>query len=506
MKKSILLFAVALGMLTACDPIKEDGTFEVNSYTSSNLLNGAEFSQYADQACTTPKADGNWIKYNIPNVSGIYIYYVKPDGSEFKLTSGAAGGVFNFVPARGSDPNQTVYFRYINANNEETIATHEFTVEVAAELKPEVRIIASNAYGKKTWKWDTQSYPDQWFAGAVWGNLGYTPGDGDTFVDSGNGIWWGAKPEELTGQLNHSDTGVATGEEDPNAYMVFTEDGLVNTYTADGTIIRGGTYEIKDWSPENPHQVNGVNWHIGTLVTDKPALLFPFKINGGGTTVTSFEILQLTPDEMKLVYADAGTGGWSEATWWAFRSNSDGDGCLTEYDKKDWTWDTESYPDQWFAGAVWGNFGYTPGDGDSFVNAGNGIWWGAKPEELTGQLQHSDTGTATGEESAAAYMTFTSDGLITTYAADGSEIRGGTYEITEWNPDKPTQVNGVNWNIGKMTTNQPAILFPFKINGGGTTVTSFEIMQLTNEKMKLVYADEGTGGWSEATWWAFKKK
>jgi hypothetical protein len=478
----------------------------VNSYTSSNLLNGAEFSQYADQACTTPKADGNWIKYNIPNVSGIYIYYVKPDGSEFKLTSGAAGGVFNFVPARGSDPNQTVYFRYINANNEETIATHEFTVEVAAELKPEVRIIASNAYGKKTWKWDTQSYPDQWFAGAVWGNLGYTPGDGDTFVDSGNGIWWGAKPEELTGQLNHSDTGVATGEEDPNAYMVFTEDGLVNTYTADGTIIRGGTYEIKDWSPENPHQVNGVNWHIGTLVTDKPALLFPFKINGGGTTVTSFEILQLTPDEMKLVYADAGTGGWSEATWWAFRSNSDGDGCLTEYDKKDWTWDTESYPDQWFAGAVWGNFGYTPGDGDSFVNAGNGIWWGAKPEELTGQLQHSDTGTATGEESAAAYMTFTSDGLITTYAADGSEIRGGTYEITEWNPDKPTQVNGVNWNIGKMTTNQPAILFPFKINGGGTTVTSFEIMQLTNEKMKLVYADEGTGGWSEATWWAFKKK
>ena len=336
--------------------------------------------------------------------------------------------------------------------------------------------------------------------------MGYTPGDGDSFVNGGNGIWWGAKPEELTGQLQHSDTGVATGEEDPNAYMVFTEDGLVNTYTADGTIIRGGTYEIKDWSPENPHQVNGVNWHIGTLVTDKPAILFPFKINGGGTTVTSFEIMQLTPDEMKLVYADAGTGGWSEATWWAFRSNSDGDGCLTGYDKKDWTWDTESYPDQWFAGAVWGNFGYTPGDGDSFVNAGNGIWWGAKPEELTGQLQHSDTGTATGEESAAAYMTFTSDGLITTYAADGSEIRGGTYEITEWNPDKPTQVNGVNWNIGKMTTNQPAILFPFKINGGGTTVTSFEIMQLTNEKMKLVYADEGTGGWSEATWWAFKKK
>ena len=57
MKKSIILFAVALGMLTACDPIKEDGTLNVKSYTSSNLLDGAEFSQYADQACTTPQAD-----------------------------------------------------------------------------------------------------------------------------------------------------------------------------------------------------------------------------------------------------------------------------------------------------------------------------------------------------------------------------------------------------------------------------------------------------------------
>ena len=59
MKKSILLFAVALGMLTACDPIKEDGSFDVDNFTSANLLDGAQFSQYADEACTTPKADGN---------------------------------------------------------------------------------------------------------------------------------------------------------------------------------------------------------------------------------------------------------------------------------------------------------------------------------------------------------------------------------------------------------------------------------------------------------------
>ena len=144
-------------MLTACDPIKDSKTLDIDSYTSNSLLDGAEFSQYADQACTTPAADGNWIKYNIPNASGIYIYYIKADGSEFKLTSGAAGGVFNFVPSRGSDPNQTVYFKYINANGEEVVASKDFTVAVAAELKPEVRLIASNAYGKKTWKWNTHS-------------------------------------------------------------------------------------------------------------------------------------------------------------------------------------------------------------------------------------------------------------------------------------------------------------------------------------------------------------
>ena len=159
-------------MLTACDPIKEDGTLKVDSFTSSNLLDGAEFSQYADQACTTPQADGNWIKYDIPNASGIYIYYVKADGSEFKLASGASGGVFNFVPSRGSDPNQTVYFKFINANLEEVVATKEFTVQVAAELKPEIRLIASNDYGKKTWKWDPS------ITGAVWGNMGYCGGAG----------------------------------------------------------------------------------------------------------------------------------------------------------------------------------------------------------------------------------------------------------------------------------------------------------------------------------------
>ena len=299
-------------MLTACDPIKDSKTLDIDSYTSNSLLDGAEFSQYADQACTTPAADGNWIKYNIPNASGIYIYYIKADGSEFKLTSGASGGVFNFVPARGSDPNQTVYFKYINGNGDEVVASKDFTVAVAAELKPEVRLIASNAYGKKTWTWNVGNTNS---GGHVWGNFG---ADGSWRGESlSDFVWWGVDDAaDLLDQLGHSVTGEATGEESNDATMVLSDDGLVKCYDANGTEIRSGTYEI-DLSTAN-------SWQLGTFKTSSGATLFPFEINakdnGGQRYVTDYQIWSISDSEMILTYPDNGAfSGWSEGTYWAFK-------------------------------------------------------------------------------------------------------------------------------------------------------------------------------------------
>ena len=485
MKKSILLFAVALGMLTACDPIKEDGTFEVDSYTSSNLLDGAEFSQYADQACTTPKSDGNWIKYSIPNVSGIYIYYIKADGSEFKLASGAAGGVFNFVPSRGSDPNQTVYFRYINANNEETVATHEFTVEVAAELKPEIRLIASNDYGKKTWKWDPT------ITGAVWGNMGYQPGDGASVGISGNGQWWGVtSTEEFNGQLQHTEDGTNHGDGDLNAYMVFTEDGLLTAHDASGSVIRSGTYEINNYNP------NG-EMKVGDLVTN--AILWPYEINSGGNIPGTYEIAYLTSDKMTLVYPDGGSqGAWGEATFWHFYSDSDVKGMAYGYDNgKNWTWDTS------VTGAVWGNMGYCGGNGADVGISGNGQWWGVtSTDEFNGQLQHTEDGTNHGDGDLDAYMTLTPDGVITRHAADGSVINSGSFEIDE-------SVKN-DWKAANLNTTAGTILWPYEINSGGNMPTTFEMVYITGDKMTLVYPDGGDfgslGNWGEASFWHFKAK
>jgi hypothetical protein len=308
MKKSILLFAVALGMLTACDPIKDSKDLDYTSLTSSNLLEGAEFSQYADAACTTPQADGNYIKYNIPKASGIYIYYLKNDGSEFKLSSGPSGGVFNFVPARGSDPNQTVYFKVVNAKGEETIATKEFTVQVAAELKEEIKYLASNAYGKKTWTWNVGNTNS---GGHVWGNFGADGSwRGETLNDF---VWWGVDDAaDLIDQLGHSVTGEATGEEDNDATMVLYEDGTVKCYNGTGSEIRSGSYEI-DLSTADV-------WKLGTFKTTEGATLFPFEINAGGRYVTDFQIWSITDSEMVLTYPDNGAfSAWSEGTYWSFK-------------------------------------------------------------------------------------------------------------------------------------------------------------------------------------------
>ncbi len=487
MKKSILLFAVALGMLTACDPIKEDASMAVDSFTSDNLLEGATFSQYADQACTTAQTDGNWIKYSVPKASSVYIYYVKADGSEFKLASGSAAGVFNFVPSRGSDPNQTVYFKYINANGEETVASQQFTVAVAAELKPEIRLIASNDYGEKTWKWDTS------INGVVWGNMGYCGGSGADVALAANGQWWGVtSTEEFNGQLAHTEDGTNHGDGDLNAYMVFTEDGILTAYDANGSAIRNGTYEVADYDASG-------EWRKGMLNTN--AILWPYEINSGGNIPGKYEIVYLTSDKMCLVYPDGGAfdalGGWGEASFWRFCSDSDVLGMVYGYDNgKDWTWDYDG------TNTVWGNMGYCGGLGSDVGLNHNGQWWGViNEEEFMGQLAHAG-GSAHGDESMDAYMTLTPDGTITRHAGDGSVINSGTFEIDE--------TVASDWKVANLNTTAGTILFPYEINAGGNTPTTFEMVYISGTKMCLVYPDGGAfdslGGWGEATYWHFKAK
>ena len=166
---------------------------------------------------------------------------------------------------------------------------------------------------QKKWKWDTAWRSD----GYTWGNAGYAAGTEGNWY---NGIWWGCAPEDLTKQLTHSDTGVATGEEDSNAYMTFSSDGTLKSYDSDGTVIRSGKYSVSgyDGTYNQAAKDGTANWCMGTLSTTEGTILWPFQINGGGTTVGDFEIVYLDEYQMQLVYAEESTGNWSECTWWAF--------------------------------------------------------------------------------------------------------------------------------------------------------------------------------------------
>ena len=465
-------------LLTACNPAEDKYSNNAKDVAEGELAGIVSFTQ-AD-ADGNPQADGNYFTFTTSPATVVDIYTFRADGSENLLSHGTASGSFKYAPSRGSDTNQNIYVRAMNSDGSKVEAIKTVTVFVPSELEPVVKILASNDYGEKTWKWDPS------ITGAVWGNMGYMPGDGASVGQAGNGQWWGVTTtDEFNGQLQHTEDGTNHGDGDLDAYMVFSEDGLLTSFDAQGNVIREGVFKVEGYDPAG-------EWKVGDLKTN--SILWPYEINSGGNIPGTYEIVYLTADKMTLVYPDGGNqGAWGEATFWHFCSNSDISGMIAGYDKgKDWTWDTS------ITGAVWGNMGYLPGDGASVGQTGNGQWWGVTTsDEFNGQLKHTEDGTNHGDGHLDAYMTFGTDGMLTSYAADGSVVRSGTYEIDE--------IFGNTWKVGDLKTK--SILWPYEINSGGNIPGTYEIVYLTNDKMTLVYPDGGSqGAWGEASFWHFKAK
>lgn len=497
MRKKHILFALALGILTACDPCKDEGTFDIINLSSEQLLAGATFEQFAgvkneDGSITyTPAADGNYIKYSIPAVSSVQIFYKKTDGSEFSLASGSTGGMFYFVPSRGSDPNQTVYFRYINQDGEEVVASKEFTLAVASDLTPEVKLLASND-GKKIWKWNTQA-PN----GRIWGNMGSDGNhSGVNLALKGDGQWWGVtNDEEFLGQLNHTEDGQAHGDESVDATMEFTEDGMIYCYDKDGKKIREGKYEVQNYDPE----YTKTPAYCGILHTDAGSILFPYEINSGGRMPTDFQIAYLTASRLVLVYPDNGKwDGWSEGTYWQFCSTTDIGGCLTDNSEATWEWDNDN-------GQCWGNGGY-----GGFVYGGAGsvsgnTWWGVPSSGLAEQITNYGYGFDDGEGQT---MTFTSDGIIKK-SSGGSG--GFSYDISITD-DLGGYKEGKT--LGRFYTTGDGILFPQRINAKDhsdlpAVINEFDIVYISDDNFVLAapsYFKSSEGqSWQEGTFWRFKK-
>lgn len=485
MKKLLYLamIAVAGAFVASCQPELIDGPDYGQNGDLATLQNGFRIiGQYADQDCTIPQADGNFIKYTTSPATTVQVYNYKNDSKN--LLAVGASGVFNITPKRGQDPNQKFMVAAINPDASIYEFESSVNVFVPAELAPEMKLLLGDG-GVKVWTWASADSP-------VWGNAGNS-GAGAAFTAGVvDGQWWGASPVELLDQLSHAAGGVATGTEDPAASMQFDEDGNAVVFDAAGNVVYATSYQVKDYNP-----ARNAGWELGKLITEGPGILFPFSINENGKIASELDIMYLDPNYMTLVYTKGnGAGSWGEITWWKFKNLSGAFDALNGGSERKWGWAYADAP-------VWGNAGNT-GVGSAFT-AGvvDGQWWGATPAELADQLAHSGDKPATGEESFDAYMTFNVDGTVNTYAPDGTKIRGGSYTVT-MNPDGRATSG---WELGKLTTDQAAILFPYSINEGGKEVTEFDIMYTDADQMTLVYTKgNGPGSWGEITFWKLAAK
>ncbi len=503
MKNRYILLAAAC-LLCACEPVEDDATFDPIVTTQEALSEAFSFTQTDKDG--NPAEDGNYFTYTTSPAQIVKVYNLKSDGSQNLLATGASGS-FTIAPSRGSDPNQKFYVVTYNSDGTEVVSEKTANVYVKQELTLAEKLFCSSS-GRKVYKWNTTANKN----GYVWGNDGWidvTTASGADFVTSGH--WWGvASEDDWAGQLGHSVSGQLTGEESFDAYMVFTEDGTIEKYDANGTKLNETTYEIIELT-EN------TQWAKYRIKTGENSILWPFEMNantnfGAPRYVTEFDVVQISATSMVLVHPDDGDytseACKHEVAYWNFKA-VDGMGVLAGLDgtgSKKWTWNTTANKN----GYVWGNDGYidvATASGADFVTSGH--WWGvAKEDDWAGQLGHSVSGQLTGEESFDAYMEFTEDGRIIKYDAQGNKLNETEYELVE-------QTENTQWAKYKLKTGENSILWPFEMNaktnfGAPRYVTEFDVIITDEDTMTLVFPDGGdyyNEDYSrEVAYWNFKAK
>ena len=502
MKNRYILLAAAC-LLCACDPVEDDATFDPIVTTQEALSEAFSFIQTDKDG--NPAADGNYFTYTTSPAQIVKVYNLKADGSQNILATGASGS-FTIAPSRGSDPNQKFYVVCYNSDGTEIVSEKTANVYVKQDLTLAEKLFCSST-GRKVYKWNTSANE----AGTVWGNDGWintSEALGSDFAKSNH--WWGVTSEDdWEGQLKHSVSGQLTGEESFDAYMVFTEDGTIEKYDANGTKLNETTYEIIELT-EN------TQWAKYRIKTGENSILWPFEMNacdnlGAPRYVTEFDVVQITASSMVLVAPDGGDYNNDynhEVAYWNFKA-VDALGCLAGLDgtgSKKWTWNTAANK----AGRVWGNDGWldiTAKSGSEFASSDH--WWGvASEDEWEGQLMHSVSGALTGEESFDAYMEFTEDGRLIKYDANGNKLNETEFDLVE-------QTENTNWSQYKLKTGENSILWPFEMNasknfGAPRYVTEYDIVFLDDNTMTLVAPDGGDYNSDacnhEVAYWNFKAK
>ena len=483
--KKIIFFAMicAMGLsFAACEPQLIDGPDAYATVDSEALAAGITYTQYADKELTQPDPAGNFVKYN----SALGVVQVFSETGASPLITGA-GGTFKLPVKRGHVGDINMRFRLINADGTLTWATKTFACTPPSELTRD-QILLTGDYGKKVWMYDQTFAP--------WGKAGYIEGEGAMFdaVNAWDSWWWGvADNETFVGQVgNISDK--EYGDENMSAYMVFDEDGLVQTFAPNGTLIRKGGFQLKDYD-----ETRASGWELGKLTTSEPAILFPWDVTGSGA-VTEFDVMYLTPQNMTLAYVPAGAADWGTITYWRFVSGTPDQYTL----EGKWSYGTELNSRYSFA------YGDAPKEGEGFeynvlTDGLPGFSWGYAPDRLAEKSEiFAERGQVFGDAAEGAYMVFDED-WVTTYSPTGEKVREATWSITMNDPTVNGRRGDNGIELGTLTTTGPGLLFPWTFQDPGVPVTEYQIMYYDSNNIVLIKQGPENPEYDDLTLWVFSR-
>lgn len=142
----------------------------------------------------------------------------------------------------------------------------------------------------------------------------------------------------------------------------------------------------------------------------------------------------------------------------------------------------------WADGNCWGNGGY-------LASFGGPAWWVLNKEQVEDQVEG---------EGLDASMDFALSGAkLIKNRNDGTKVSGTfSFDMTK---TKHTS-GGVLWAIGQLKTVGVTVLVGVSPDEGKIPVNTYDILELTEDRLVLAYAPAGTGEWGAAYFWVFVPK
>lgn len=153
-------------------------------------------------------------------------------------------------------------------------------------------------------------------------------------------------------------------------------------------------------------------------------------------------------------------------------------GLLCGEGEKEWVW-AETAP--------WGNGGYLA----NFKPE----WWVLDLNGIEEQVEG---------EGPNSSLVFAINGASITKARNNGTIEKGSFSFDM--KKKKVTSGEVSWAIGQLNTLGTTVLCGISPDEGSVAVNTFDILELTEDRMVLAYAPAGTGEWGTAFFWVFVPK